>query len=172
MRQAFRYPRTSLAAAVAECVKALVDFSRFAHEMAAHLNEIVQKHDIFSSIEMLDAFRYGKTNQPLSISIAAFFRRNARRGLYCHDLSRTDIDCDCDERRNLRRFCRAVIDYDYEHEHEHEYWRHRCGTIHYALRPYAPTPREAARCGRVLGSRPRPVATRSAFRRRPRLQRP
>jgi hypothetical protein len=38
--------------------------------MAAHLKEIVQKHGIFPSIEMLDAFRYGKINEVLTHSAA------------------------------------------------------------------------------------------------------
>jgi len=40
-----------------------VDFSRLAHEWVARLNEIGQKHEFSSTIEMLDAFRYGKINQ-------------------------------------------------------------------------------------------------------------
>jgi len=43
----------------------LVDFSRLAREFAARLNKIGQKHGFFASIETLDAFRYGKINQPL-----------------------------------------------------------------------------------------------------------
>jgi hypothetical protein len=46
----------------------LVDFSRLAREFAARLNKIRQKHGIFSSIETLDAFRYGKINPPHPLS--------------------------------------------------------------------------------------------------------
>jgi hypothetical protein len=42
----------------------LVDFSRLAHEFAARLKKIRQKHGVSASIETLDALRYGKINQP------------------------------------------------------------------------------------------------------------
>jgi hypothetical protein len=42
----------------------LVDFSRLAREFAARFNKIRQKHGFYASIETLDAFRYGKINQP------------------------------------------------------------------------------------------------------------
>jgi hypothetical protein len=48
--------------------RGLVDFSRLAREFAAQLNKIRQKHGFFSSIETLDAFRYGKINKPLTHS--------------------------------------------------------------------------------------------------------
>jgi hypothetical protein len=46
----------------------LVDFSRLTREVAGRLKTIVQKHNVSASIEMLDAFRYGKINQPSSVS--------------------------------------------------------------------------------------------------------
>jgi len=49
----------------------LVDFSRLAREFVAQFKEIWQKHGVFPSIEMLDAFRYDKINTPLPHSAAA-----------------------------------------------------------------------------------------------------
>jgi hypothetical protein len=46
----------------------LVDFSRLAREWAARINKTRQKHGVSASIEMLDAFRYGKINKPLTHS--------------------------------------------------------------------------------------------------------
>jgi hypothetical protein len=43
----------------------LVDFSRLAREFVARSKEIGQKNGGSNSIEMLDAFRYGKINTPL-----------------------------------------------------------------------------------------------------------
>ncbi len=43
-------------------------FFRLAREWVARLKEVVQKHGVSTSIEMLDAFRYGKINQPLTHS--------------------------------------------------------------------------------------------------------
>jgi hypothetical protein len=42
----------------------LVDFSRLACEWVVRLNEIEREQGVFSAIEMLDAFRYGKISQP------------------------------------------------------------------------------------------------------------
>jgi hypothetical protein len=39
-------------------------FSRLAHELAARIMEIARKHGFPAAIAMLDAFRYGKINQP------------------------------------------------------------------------------------------------------------
>jgi hypothetical protein len=55
---------SSPATVTSETPKGLVDFSRLAREIVARFNKIGQKHGIFQSIEMLDAFRYGKINQP------------------------------------------------------------------------------------------------------------
>jgi hypothetical protein len=44
--------------------KVLVDFSRLAREWAARFHEIGLDHCVSTSIEMLDAFRYGKINPP------------------------------------------------------------------------------------------------------------
>jgi hypothetical protein len=45
-----------------------VDFSRLTHELVARFKEIWQKQGVSTSIEMLDAFRYGKINKPLTHS--------------------------------------------------------------------------------------------------------
>jgi hypothetical protein len=52
-------------------LQGLVDFSRLSREIAARFDEIQRKHDVFPSIKMLDAFRYGKINKPSSISSEA-----------------------------------------------------------------------------------------------------
>jgi hypothetical protein len=46
----------------------LVDFSEPARKIAVRFNEIVQKHSVSASIEMLDAFRYKKSTARLSRS--------------------------------------------------------------------------------------------------------
>jgi hypothetical protein len=43
-------------------------FPGLAHEVVARFKEIWQKHGVFKSIEMLDAFRYGKINQLVDFS--------------------------------------------------------------------------------------------------------
>jgi hypothetical protein len=44
--------------------KGLVDFSGLTLHRVARFNKIVQNHDFSESIEMLDAFRYVKIDQP------------------------------------------------------------------------------------------------------------
>jgi len=46
----------------------LVDFSIIARELTVRLNKIKRKQGVSASIEMLDAFRYGKLNKPLTRS--------------------------------------------------------------------------------------------------------
>ena len=46
-------------------VSRLVDFSRLTREFGVRIKKIDQKHGVFPSIEMLDAFRYGKINKPV-----------------------------------------------------------------------------------------------------------
>jgi hypothetical protein len=43
-------------------------FPGLAHEVVVRFKEIWQKHGVFKSIEMLDAFRYGKINQLVDFS--------------------------------------------------------------------------------------------------------
>jgi hypothetical protein len=42
----------------------IVDFSRLARKIVACIKEVRRQHGVFSSTEMLDAFRYGKINKP------------------------------------------------------------------------------------------------------------
>ncbi len=60
-------------------VYGLVDFSGLARDLSARLNRIVQKHGFSASIEMLDAFRYGKINQPFTRWDRKFGSETARR---------------------------------------------------------------------------------------------
>jgi len=53
-----------------------VDFSGLTRESSARINRIVKEHGVSPSIEMLDAFRYGKIN-PLSTQSAAIRKRVA-----------------------------------------------------------------------------------------------
>jgi hypothetical protein len=55
--QDHKYPETPLA-------RGLLIFFRLERKIAARINEIGQKQGVFQSIETLDAFRYGKINQP------------------------------------------------------------------------------------------------------------
>jgi hypothetical protein len=49
-------------------LEGLLIFPRLARKFAARFTRIGQKHGVFPSIEMLDAFRYGKINKPLTHS--------------------------------------------------------------------------------------------------------
>jgi len=47
-----------------EMRRGIVDFSRLARKSAARFKDMVHEHGFSASIEMLDAFRYGKINTP------------------------------------------------------------------------------------------------------------